>query len=199
LRDYRTADYEVVSVRDYVKRRPKRALVMRHDLDIAMDRALNLSAVELEQGCTATYLVRLHSRYYNPFSYDGTRTLRALLDAGHEIGFHFEPGMPELMNVPVEKYLAHIRVFFSNLLNTPITVLSQHYAATFRTQLPPACWLDHWHDVTEDGLNGDGKYLSDSGGRWREGCFCQWVGKADKLFVLTHPLWWYDKMPQECF
>ena len=43
----------------------------------------------------------------------------------------------------------------------------------------------------------DIKYLSDSGGRWREGHFNEWVNVENKLQVLTHPWWWFKKYPQE--
>jgi hypothetical protein len=41
------------------------------------------------------------------------------------------------------------------------------------------------------------KYLSESGGRWRESCFHNWINQVDRLQVLVHPFWWYDKVPQE--
>ncbi len=41
------------------------------------------------------------------------------------------------------------------------------------------------------------KYISDSSGRWREGHFGLWPGKVDRLQVLTHPFWWFERVPQE--
>ena len=35
------------------------------------------------------------------------------------------------------------------------------------------------------------KYISDSGGHWREGCACQWLGIENHLTILTHPIWWF--------
>lgn len=43
----------------------------------------------------------------------------------------------------------------------------------------------------------DIKYISDSGGRWREGHFAEWLDKVDQIQILTHPLWWYESSPQE--
>jgi hypothetical protein len=34
------------------------------------------------------------------------------------------------------------------------------------------------------------KYISDSGMNWRESCFCNHIGKWDKMEILTHPEWW---------
>ena len=42
------------------------------------------------------------------------------------------------------------------------------------------------------------KYISDSGARWREGDMFEWLQKnTPKLYVLTHPVWWYDKTTLE--
>jgi hypothetical protein len=41
------------------------------------------------------------------------------------------------------------------------------------------------------------KYLSDSNGRWREGCLCNHLGRHDRFCVLIHPFWWFDKSPVE--
>jgi hypothetical protein len=196
---YQAAGYAVVSTRDYLKNKPGRYVVMRHDLDIAIDRALAMSAIELGQRCTATYFMRLHARYYNLLSDDSIKILKSILSAGHEIGLHLEPGMVERLAVPIEVYLAQVRAFLSGILDTPLTTLSQHYAGTRLVELSPACWLDGWYDITNQKAMGNAKYLSDSGGRWREGCLCKWLGKVDGIHVTTHPIWWYYVIPQENF
>ena len=47
-------------------------------------------------------------------------------------------------------------------------------------------------------LTDNAKYISDSGCRWREGDMLNWINKGeDKLYVLTHPVWWYETTPLE--
>ena len=44
----------------------------------------------------------------------------------------------------------------------------------------------------------DMKYISDSGARWREGCMCNWIKNNEKkLYINTHPFWWYKDTPLE--
>ena len=192
-------DYSVVSMKDYNAQLPRRYVVIRHDLDVTIGRALSMSTIEYEHKCTATYLVRLHARHYNPLSFDSAHVLRTILKEGHEIGLHFEPGMMDYLDIPPHHYLLAAGMFLSQMLQTDITTLTQHYAGTRTIELPPACFLDGWQDLTgENGRNG-AKYLSDSGGRWREGCLCQWLGKVDAIHATIHPRWWYYEMPQENF
>jgi hypothetical protein len=41
------------------------------------------------------------------------------------------------------------------------------------------------------------KYLSDSNGKWREGCICGHLGRHDRLCVLIHGWWWFERSPVE--
>jgi hypothetical protein len=111
---------------------------------------------------------------------------------GHEIGLHFG----QFNGNAVIEYLDTARGMMEQVYGIPIERLAQHYTATDNIDLS---WYRGMQDVTFFGINTPGKYLSDSGGRWREGCFCEWIGKEDLLFVNTHPVWWYNECPQENF
>ena len=44
----------------------------------------------------------------------------------------------------------------------------------------------------------DFKYISDSSCRWRDGSFYENINQGHKrLYVLTHPYWWYNLSPIE--
>jgi hypothetical protein len=43
----------------------------------------------------------------------------------------------------------------------------------------------------------DFKYLSDSGGNWREGHWGKFVNEYELIQVLTHPVWHYKIISQE--
>ncbi|MFH0778530.1 MAG: hypothetical protein V2A71_07865 [Candidatus Eisenbacteria bacterium] len=53
------------------------------------------------------------------------------------------------------------------------------------------------HEAYTARFTKDFKYLSDSNGRWREGCLCEHLGKHKRICVLIHPFWWFDKTPVE--
>lgn len=94
--EYRTvlgAGYEFMTCADYVRRKaqlPGRTVVNRVDIDHSVERAERLGEIFSRLGIRATFFVRLHAREYNPFSFENYRIIRALVDAGHEIGYHSE-------------------------------------------------------------------------------------------------------------
>src|SRR5204862_661116 len=52
-----------------------RLFLMRHDVDLSVDLAANFARIEAELGIRATYFVRVHARYYNPFEFHTYRKL----------------------------------------------------------------------------------------------------------------------------
>lgn len=205
LQAYQAADYEVLSVREFRQRQPIKALVLRHDLDFdARDAVEQLAGIEWGLDCTATYFVRLHGKY-NPFSLERMALAFDISRLGHEIGFHYEPGMDKHLRLKAVDYLRTVRNFMRQMyrLDKPILAISQHYAATNCIDLPRFAPQDGDVGGLRDFSGPDwidgGKYLSDSGGRWREGCFCEWVDRANHILVATHPVWWYVEWPQENF
>ncbi|MBK7091894.1 MAG: hypothetical protein IPH59_09250 [bacterium] len=65
-------------------------IYLRHDVDRSLEKALALALLEQQLGIKSTYFVRLHSRYYNCYSFPGLKALRDIRSAGHEIGLHTE-------------------------------------------------------------------------------------------------------------
>jgi hypothetical protein len=80
----RLSSREIVPLRDFARGRGN--LGLRHDVDLRLDSALVLGALEHERGIRATYFV-LHTAPYwdRP---DVVDRLRELQELGHEIGFH---------------------------------------------------------------------------------------------------------------
>ncbi len=48
----------------------KRYLILRHDVDFSVDRALELAKIENNYGISSTYFFLLHSDFYNIFEKD---------------------------------------------------------------------------------------------------------------------------------
>jgi hypothetical protein len=98
--------------------------------------------------------------------------IRKISDLGHEIGLHYD----SRYLLPSEYHLLH------SIIQKPIRTMTQHNPG-MTDKIPT---LENLIDPRDIPI----KYISDSGRNWREGCFCQWIGKEDKLHVLTHPIWW---------
>jgi hypothetical protein len=165
-----------------------RSLLLRHDVDVDPFAALPMASLEQEVGVSATYFVRVRSPYYNILSAAVKDALAALRDLGADIQLHFDPaGMHGLPPHWVQAEIAaEADVLQTVLPGHRITCVSFHRPGSVEIQHNTGRLLSAYdprfvHDM---------KYVSDSAGRWREGCACTHIGRHERLHLLTHPIWW---------
>jgi hypothetical protein len=147
-------------------------LYLRHDVDLALEAALETARLEHELGTRATYFLMTESVFYNLASEAGERALRELRELDHAVGLHavyprleldgrFDPVVawhnpdPEYMSVPIDGAV--------NVMEPP--------------------YFDPEH------------YRSDSNQRWRHGCPHEPLERSEFewLQLLTHPeIWVYE-------
>jgi len=145
-------------------------ILLRHDVDLSLNAALEVAELEAESGAAATYFLMTRSEFYNLASPSGERALQRLRELGHRVGLHalwpradlderFDPVVawhnpdPEYMREPVAGAV--------NVMEAP------------------------WADV----------YRSDSNQHWRQGCPHEELalGAFERLQLLTHPeIWVYE-------
>ena len=147
-------------------------LLLRHDVDLSLDAALQMAQLEAELGARSTYLLMTQSVFYNLGSSEGRRALNRLRELEHGVGLHavwpnlefddrFDPVVawhnpdPDYMTEPV---------------NGAVNVME-----------PPFFDPDH--------------YRSDSNQQWRHGCPHEDLraGRFEWLQLLVHPeIWVYE-------
>lgn len=159
--------YEIKRVCDYSD--DKKVILLRHDIDFSLDYAHKLATYEERFGIKSSYYVYLHTQTYNALSPEGMDIIRKIKKLGHEIGLHYDSRYDLKYEDAVLADINKEKDIKSYTQHNPSMTKSFHF-------LDP-------NDVKI-------KYISDSGRNWREGCFCKWIGKEDKLHVLVHPIWW---------
>jgi len=147
-------------------------LLLRHDVDLSLEAALELARLEHELGARATYFLMTESVFYNLGSEQGRETIRELRALGHAVGLHavyprasrddrFDAVVawhnpdPEYVHEPVSGFV--------NVMQAP--------------------WFTK------------GRYRSDSNQHWREGCPHEELraGAFEWLQLLVHPeIWVYE-------
>jgi hypothetical protein len=169
---------------------PQRFVVLRHDVDYALEDALPLARLEAELGVAATYLVRPHA-HYNPFGSPGFGILREIVGLGHALGVHYDRAFYAAHAVPPAETLRREAERLAAAFDTPVRVVAEHKPG--RSALPPPD-LTGFIDAYDARYMRDVKYLSDSCQFWREGCFCRAADAASvpRLQVLVHPEWWSE-------
>ena len=144
-------------------------LILRHDVDLSLEAAVELAELEGNAGVRSTYFLMTESVFYNLDSQLGRDTLARLRELGHAVGLH----------------AVHPRAQFDERFDP---VLAWHN--------PDA---EYVHDPVDGAVNvmqvpwfTRGKYRSDSNQHWRSGCPHEALaaGEFPWLQLLTHPEIW---------
>lgn len=173
---------------------PKREFfLIRHDVDISPWAALETAKLEHSLGIRTSYYVRLHAPYYNPFEPGAYRALREIVDLGHEVGLHYEPGFYETIGRDAFEGIKGDIQVLDHLLGIRTASISQHEPSLTPmvdglSAERPCAYQRH--------LIVDIKYFADSGHHWREGCICTKIGRFPQIHTLIHPhAWVFGPLP----
>lgn len=176
-----------------------RLILMRHDIDLSLENCLRFAQIEHELGVRSTFFVRVHARLYNPFEFQSYQMLRKIESLGHELALHYEPGFALAVAEDEESMVRRDKAILEAVLGHPIVSASAHLpgktGSTISEDNKESFGIKY--DAYSPRFMQDFKYLSDSNGRWREGCLCQHLGSFDRLCVLTHGWWWFERSPVE--
>jgi hypothetical protein len=144
-------------------------LTLRHDVDLALDAALELAELEAEAGVQATYFLMTESVFYNLASPEGRAALGRLRSLGHRVGLHAVWPRAELD----DRFDA---------------VVAWHNPDPEYVFTP----LDGAVNVMAPPWFAPESYRSDSNQHWRHGCPHEDLaaGRFEWLHLLTHPEIW---------
>tara|TARA_B110000008_G_C16944116_1_gene553702 strand:+ start:208 stop:930 length:723 start_codon:yes stop_codon:yes gene_type:complete len=85
--------YKIITCEEFVKKKgtfKHKVLVNRIDIDLSIKKVSILLDIFDQLKIKGTFFVRLHAPEYNPFSFEGYRILKRLINSGHELGYHSE-------------------------------------------------------------------------------------------------------------
>lgn len=68
----------------------KNPVILRHDVDNDLLKALEMAEFESKREVKSTYFVLISSDFYNIFSMKNSRLIHQIQNYGHEIGLHFD-------------------------------------------------------------------------------------------------------------
>ena len=147
-------------------------LLLRHDVDLSLEAALELARLEAEAGAAATYFLMTESVFYNLGSAVGQAALEELRRLGHRVGLHAVWPRAELDGR------------FD-------PVVAWHNPDPDYMRAPVAGAVN----VMQEGFFDPATYRSDSNQHWRSGCPHEPLaaGEFAWLQLLTHPeIWAYE-------
>lgn len=114
-------NYQFITYRDYVERKDiaGKTVILRHDIDAQPSKALRAAQLEEKYGIKGTYYIRCTRQVYN------IPVLEKIVQAGHEIGYHYENLSKSNGNVSAaissfEKHLQSLRTLY------PVCTICMH-------------------------------------------------------------------------
>lgn len=80
------AGYEILTIRKYLNSidKPKRFIIIRHDIDEDIALGLKMAEIEKEYGIYSTYYIRMVNNVFNSL------LIKKIAEMEHEIGYHYE-------------------------------------------------------------------------------------------------------------
>ena len=173
-------------------------LILRHDIDFDMERAVTMAEIEYEYGIRACYMIMTTCPFYN-IEVNRDR-LQRLLALGHGIGLHFDyhdfasrkdgvadPADSARLLEAIDKEAGKLEA----VIDQPVRAIS------FHRPLPqflrgPLLIGGRVNAYARDLMQW---YLSDSKGQWRHGNPLPALRQPshDLLQLLIHPFWWGER------
>lgn len=198
LQEFLKNGYTILTVSDYLKKKPKnKFVILRHDVDRALDNALKMAKLEASLGIKSTYYFRT-STFKLPI-------VKQIAELGHEIGYHYETlfkskGDYNKALILFEQELNYMRQYF------PIQTICAH-GNIFMKGINYDIWKQY--DFRKYGILGEAylsliknpnlKYYSDTGRRWNniKNTF-ELINSVSKeqgnYYILAHPDKWTDNL-----
>lgn len=176
-----------------------RALIIRHDIDLDLDKAYRMALIESNHDIRTTYLIMLRSPFYNIFDRANSGYIRGILDLGHQIGLHFDEhyyGSNNRENI-IKNVDSEVQIL-KDSFDTGIFAVSFHRPSQFILQSDIKLNNGLINTYDRD-LMKKFRYMSDSRRMWKNGCLCKFFDKkatecpAPGIQALIHPVWWHEK------
>lgn len=173
-------------------------VVVRHDIDLSLERAVAVGAVEAEVGVRATFLVMVDSPLYDLDSAAARAALAELRDQGHHVGLHMDLGpRGERAGLALDDVRPEVQACRERLeavLGEDVRAISFHRPADpLVAALAPVAEVCGMVNAYAAPLMRC--YLADSAGAWRHGDPRPVLRDppCETVQLLVHPFWWGDE------
>ena len=196
-----TSDYKVLTVKAYIlsKNKPKKFIILRHDVDSKPEYALKMAKIERKYGLYSTYYFRSKPYVFN------VKIIKEVKSLGHEIGYHYE-----CLDTAKGDYEKAIKIFQKELEEFR-KIFDIKTICSHGNPFTPWYNGDLWkkYDFKDFGLIGEAYqsidfnslvYFSDAGGRWNDPRIRNTKKliklieseKEKHIYILTHAGIWTD-------
>ena len=169
----------------------EKKVLLRHDIDISLEKALELAKIEKELGLSSIYFLFLRNPFYNIFSEESVKIVNKLISFNHNIGLHFDCAKYVYKTIPQLAYQVTREIeFIQDYFGVKLDAVSFHRPVSlkFYRKLEIASCPHSYEPIFVQKF----KYFSDSRGIWKYGypLNSEEYKKKHNLHILIHPIWW---------
>jgi len=179
----------------------EREIILRHDVDKDLGKALDFAKYENAIGVKSTYFIMIRNPLYNIFAQKNSKILRSIIELGHDIGCHFDfnfykdqNNKQKISNSIIEKEVDML----SWVLGRNISYVSFHQPT--HNLLDEDFKIKSIESVYNKKFFKEIRYIADSMGRWRNESILDLIDgdrpPPNKIQFLSHPFWWVEKERQ---
>jgi len=173
----------------------KSFVLLRHDIDMSIEKALKIAEIEKNLGVKSTYFFLLRNDFYNIFSKRATNLIKKILSFGHELGLHFDTD--SYVDLDINKINFECKkeaLILGNWFNKKVNTISFHRPNDFILSGDPLLTYPLLHSYMPL-FSSEIKYMSDSKGIWNNGnpLDSDSFKNQKPIQILTHPIWWNEK------
>lgn len=159
--------YSTCTVQDFLKNEPENCIILRHDVDRAVNRNITMAKLEHSYGIKSTYYFRHIEETFKP------DIILQMAKMGHEVGFHYE--VMDKANGDTEKAIE----IFGKELEDFRKIIQVNTVCMHGNPLKPWSNRDLWkkYSLRDFGLTGEPYlsidynkvfYLTDTGRTWAD-------------------------------
>lgn len=156
--------------------------ILRHDVDLDLEPALELARWAQQRGWRGTYFVLTTSDGYNPFSRTGRRFIQAIRETGSRIGLHLDSTL--YSSDELEQAVKEEASRLSWLVGEPVRSVSLHGP----NRLSHYPLFQGFLNAYDPLIFGPGRYLSDSSRHFRSDPYDFLAQASETIQLLFHPL-----------
>lgn len=180
--------YQFVNYKNWMN--SEKTVILRHDIDNSLKKAVILSEMEKDICGAATYFILLSTNFYNVHSKESRICIDNIIENGGIIGLHFDETQYDIKTEDELKEHIYKEIdMLSRIVGWKVDIVSMHRPTPqfLAGNLEFDGIINSYNEIYFKNM----KYLSDSRRYWREdvdGIIEQ--GIYLRLHILTHPFWY---------
>jgi len=175
-------------------------IFVRHDVDISLQKAVEMAEIESNLKIKATYYILFSSPFYNALSKGSLEKMKMIKDMGMGIGIHYDAAIKDMSTVDMRDEILVQAGLLEHHLG-PLEGMSCTFHKPTVGKKPPNKLINMLNgvDIYSPTYDKSYHYISDSGHNWREDPI-EAMMKYPKIHINTHPVWYSDEYQtmEEC-